>query len=142
MGLRAWILESEKGVRPLSDVMAEKYRELTDWLHQFDLTRDEIKETLPSLYLNIQNAIENLDRAFVNEDMTAFQDALDRVKALYLRTQSVSEAIYTGDEIRKLKGLSKDSLREIQKAKEVFPESNIEEIKKHVSGTQTEEIQN
>lgn len=46
-------------------------------------------------------------------------------------SQGVSEAIYTAGEIKKLKCLSKDSLREIHKVKEVFPESKIEEIKKH-----------
>ncbi len=48
-----------------------------------------------------------------------------------LRSQGVKGAIYTPSEIRKLKGLSKDSLKEIQKVKEVFPESTIEEINKH-----------
>lgn len=43
-------------------------------------------------------------------------------------SQSVSEAIYTVDEIKKLKGLSKDSLREIHKVKEVFENSKIEQV--------------
>jgi predicted DNA-binding antitoxin AbrB/MazE fold protein len=47
-----------------------------------------------------------------------------------LKSQGVSEAIYSHDEIRKLKGLSKDSLKEIHKVKEVFEDSKIEEIKR------------
>jgi hypothetical protein len=47
----------------------------------------------------------------------------------YLRSQGISGAIYTGDEIEKLKSLGKDSLKEIHKVKEVFPESIVEELK-------------
>ncbi len=48
-----------------------------------------------------------------------------------LRSQGISEPIYTGDEIRKLKGMDKDSLKEIHKVKEVFDRSKIEEINRH-----------
>ncbi|NCO67006.1 MAG: hypothetical protein COY75_03920 [Nitrospirae bacterium CG_4_10_14_0_8_um_filter_41_23] len=47
-----------------------------------------------------------------------------------LMSQGVSEAICTHDEIDKLKDLSKDSLKAINKVKEAFPESTIEEINK------------
>lgn len=47
-----------------------------------------------------------------------------------LKSQGISEAIYTANEIRRLKGLSKDSLRELHKVKEVFPESVVEDVKK------------
>ena len=78
-----------------------------------------------------------------SEILQAYLWVVDTDEDMYsLRSQGKTEAIYTGDEIRKLRSLSKDSLKEIHKVKEVFPESNIEEIKKHVSGTQTEEIQN
>ena len=43
-------------------------------------------------------------------------------------SQGVSEAIYTADEIKKLKGLSSESLREIHKVKEVFENSKIEQV--------------
>ena len=76
-------LLAEGKVRPVSNFMGDKYKELTAWLHEFDLTGDEIKETLPGLYQNIQEAIERLDSAFLNEDLIAFQDALNRVKELY-----------------------------------------------------------
>jgi hypothetical protein len=76
-------LLAEGKVRPLSEVMSDKYQNLTDWLHQFDLGRDELKETHPDLYQDIQDAIERLDNAFLIEDMTAFQDALENIRVLY-----------------------------------------------------------
>lgn len=48
-----------------------------------------------------------------------------------LRASQSASAIYTADEIKKLKGLSKDSLIEIHKVKETFPESTIKEIKRN-----------
>jgi len=47
-----------------------------------------------------------------------------------MHSEGVSEAIYTHDEIRKLKGISKDSLKEIHKVKEVFENSKVAEVKK------------
>lgn len=46
-----------------------------------------------------------------------------------LKSQGVAGAIYTGEEIQKLKGLGKDSLKEIHKVKEVFENSKVEQIK-------------
>ena len=46
-----------------------------------------------------------------------------------LRSQGISEAIYTHHEIKELKKLSKEDLREIQKIKETFSESTVEEVK-------------
>lgn len=48
-----------------------------------------------------------------------------------LRAKGI-KAIYTGDEIRKLKGLGKDSLKEIHKVKEAFEGSRVEEITRKV----------
>ena len=75
--------QNERQNRPVRDILTEKYKELTGWLHQFDLGQDELKEIAPSLYLEIQDCIQRLDNAFYREDFTAFQDALDRVKSLY-----------------------------------------------------------
>lgn len=47
-----------------------------------------------------------------------------------LMSQGFSEAIYSADEIKKLKGMDKDSLKTIHKAKETFPESTIKEVTK------------
>jgi hypothetical protein len=76
-------LLAEVKVRPVAEVMCEKYKKLTEWLHEHTLSADEIKETLPSLYRDIQDAIERLDTAFVNEDLQAFQCALDQIRLLY-----------------------------------------------------------
>jgi len=151
-------------VKAVLEVMGEKYRELTAWLHQFDLGRDELKETLPGLYLDIQDCIQRLDKAFINEDLIVFRDAVGKVKLLYtealfkcdrriagkvwsevlgchlwivetdkdmdsLRSQGITEAIYRSDEIRKIKGMDKDSLKAIQRVKETFPGSKIEHKK-------------
>jgi hypothetical protein len=45
-----------------------------------------------------------------------------------LRSQDIKEAIYTDDEIRKLKSLDKESLKALHKVKEVFENSKIEQI--------------
>jgi len=49
-----------------------------------------------------------------------------------LRSNGVTEAIYTHDEIRELKNMGKDSLKEIHKVKEVFENSKIIEVNKKV----------
>lgn len=49
-----------------------------------------------------------------------------------LRSQGITESIYTTDEIRKLKGLEMDSIKEIHKVKEVFEGSRVEEITRKV----------
>jgi hypothetical protein len=46
-----------------------------------------------------------------------------------LRGQGISEAVYTADDIKKLNGLSKESLKEIHKVKETFKNSKVEEVK-------------
>jgi hypothetical protein len=45
-----------------------------------------------------------------------------------LRDRSITEPIYTANEIRKLKGTNKEELKEIHKVKEVFENSKIEEF--------------
>ena len=70
-------------IKPVRDVISQEYESLTDWLHQHDLTGDEIKETLPKLYSDIQDSIERLDTAFVAEDLRDFRDMLARIKQLY-----------------------------------------------------------
>ena len=48
-----------------------------------------------------------------------------------LKGQGITEAIYTHREIRELKKLSKEDLRKINKVKEAFPESAVEEVNKY-----------
>ena len=175
MGLRSWLLESEEQGKPIKEVMARERQSLTDWLHRSNLSVDEIRETLPELYQDIQDAEKRLDKAYAQEDLPTFQSVLERLKTLYaealsarrkvgvkvyseilgcylwivrsdedmhfLRSQGVTETIYTQDEIRRLKGLDRDSLKEIHKVKEAFPESKVEEIikrKAHKDGDQSD----
>lgn len=81
--------QNEKQNRPVRDILSEKYNELVGYLHNHDLTGEEIKEALPGLYQDIQDAIEKLDNAFVSEDMTGFQDYLNRIRLLY--TEAIEE---------------------------------------------------
>jgi hypothetical protein len=46
-----------------------------------------------------------------------------------LRQKGIAEAIYTADEIKKLRGIDRDGLKAIHNVKEVFEESKIEKVK-------------
>jgi len=83
MGLRMWLLESEGKVKPVRQVMTAEFKALTSLLKQFDLGSDELKERLPALYQDIQKALEKADNAFTQEDLPAFQSAINEVKELY-----------------------------------------------------------
>ena len=152
-------------VRPLKDIMTEKYRELCRWLKSYPVSADEIKETLPDRYQAIQDAITDMDTCFEAEDLQGFGEAVEKVKALYLqavailspgkvaikiyseilqaylwvvntdedmrslRSKGISEAIYTTDEVEKLKGIDKESLKAIHEVKEIFLDGSVEEVK-------------
>ena len=74
--------------------------------------------------------IEKVVYKVYSEILQAYLWVVDTDQDMHsLRSQDITEAIYTGNEIRKLKGLGKDSLKEIHKVKEVFPESIVDEIK-------------
>ena len=45
-----------------------------------------------------------------------------------LRGQGITEAIYTGEEIEKLNGISKDDLRAIQSVKQAFEGAIVKEV--------------
>jgi len=45
-----------------------------------------------------------------------------------LRDRNITEPIYTADEIRKLKGIDREDFKGVQKVKEVFENSKIEEF--------------
>jgi hypothetical protein len=46
-----------------------------------------------------------------------------------LRAKGIKEAIYSQAEIKRLKGIDKDSLKAIHKVKETFENSKVEEVK-------------
>ena len=76
-------LLAEGKVKPVMEIMSKEYQLLEDWLHQFDLRIDELKETLPMTYRDIQDTTKTLMKAFTIDDLSGFQDALNRVKCLY-----------------------------------------------------------
>ena len=45
-----------------------------------------------------------------------------------LRDRNITEPIYTADEIRQFKGITKEDLKKIHKVKEVFEKSKVEEF--------------
>ena len=47
-----------------------------------------------------------------------------------LRKEGVRETIYTSDEVRKLKGISKEGLKRVHRAKEVFEGSKVRDVRK------------
>jgi ABC-type uncharacterized transport system ATPase subunit len=55
----------------------------------------------------------------------------DRSRYDSLKSQGVTEVIYSHHEINELRKLSKEDLKTINKVKEIFPGSNIEEIKRN-----------
>lgn len=54
----------------------------------------------------------------------------DEAGAEGLRTEGIAEPIYTGEEIKKLKGMDKKSLQAIHNVKQAFKESKIKDIKR------------
>jgi hypothetical protein len=45
-----------------------------------------------------------------------------------LRDRSITEPIYTADEIRKLKGIDREDLKKVHRVKEVFEKSKVEDF--------------
>lgn len=75
--------------------------------------------------------VEKISYKVYSEILQGYLWVVDTDKDLHsLRSQGVSEAIYTADEIKMLQGMDKDSLRTLHRAKETFPESTIKEITK------------
>lgn len=78
--------------------------------------------------------VEKIAYKVYSEILQAYLWVVDTDEDMYsLRSKKVSEAIYTGEEIRKLKGLDRDSLKEINRVKEVFEGSKVEEITRRLN---------
>ena len=87
-------------------------------------------EAIPLIQAYLLQPIEKVAYKVYSEILQTYLWVVETDEDMHsLRSKKVSEAICTGEEIKKLKGLSKDSLREIHKVKQVFPESIVEEIK-------------
>ena len=76
------LLEEGK-VRPVREILSEKYNQLAEWLHSHNLTGDEIQEALPELYEAIQRQIDRMDNSFYAEDLQSFIAASDAIRRLY-----------------------------------------------------------
>lgn len=85
------------------------------------------EEAIPLMEAGIITPIEKVAYRIYSNILPGYLWKVDTDRDMHsLRaSQGVSEAIYTADELKKLKGLSKDSLREIHKVKEVFENSTI-----------------
>jgi hypothetical protein len=121
-----------------------KYKVLDSFKAQTDKGEIELQAgqiiTLPhdkALRLLNEGKITPIERAaykVYSEILQAYLWVVDTAEDMgFLRSQGISEAIYTTNEIRKLKGISKDSLKEIYKVKEVFEGSKVEEITRKVN---------
>ena len=66
-------------------LMKQQYGDLTLWLRGYDVTGDDILDGATWLYIKIQDAIEQMDRAMIAEDIKNFSMQLGEVKRLYLQ---------------------------------------------------------
>ena len=87
-------------------------------------------EAIPLIQSYLIQPLERVAYKVYSEVLQAYLWVVDTDADMHaLRSQGITEAIYTADEIKKLKGIDKDSLRAIHKVKEVFENSKVEEIK-------------
>jgi hypothetical protein len=90
------------------------------------LTKDE---AIPFIEAGIITPVEKVAYRIYSKILQAYLWVVDTDQDMHtLRSRGNTEAIYTHDEIPKLKGLDKDALKGIQKVKEVFENSIIEEV--------------
>jgi hypothetical protein len=96
-----------------------------------DLSKED---AMPMLYAGVITPTEIVAYKIYSNILQAYLwvTADDKDREPIRSSQGVSETIYTADEIKKLRKLSKEDLREIHKVKETFPESTIEEITRKV----------
>ncbi|MFA4919522.1 MAG: hypothetical protein WC581_09745 [Thermodesulfovibrionales bacterium] len=91
-------------------------------------------EAIPLIQDGLIQPIEKVAYRIYSNILQAYLwvTADDKDRETIRASQGVSEAIYTADEIKKLKGMDKDSLKGIHKVKEVFEDSKVEEITRKV----------
>jgi hypothetical protein len=63
----------------------ENFNRLAEKLESYLLTADEIKTQSPILYQRIQDAIDEMDAAWLIKDLTAFSEAIKIIEQLYLK---------------------------------------------------------
>lgn len=88
-------------------------------------------DAIPLIEAGIITPIEKGAYRIYSEVLQAYLWIVDTDKDMHsLRAQCITEAVYSGDEIRKLKGMDVDGLKKVHKVKEIFPESIIKDVKR------------
>ena len=75
----------ENKIAPLNNIFEEGFNELADKLSKYALTSDEIKKQKPQLYQQIQDAINQMDTAWLREDLETFIETTKKIEELYLK---------------------------------------------------------
>lgn len=89
------------------------------------------EEAIPLIQDGLIQPIEKVAYKIYSEILQGYLWIVDTDADMHsLRGLSVTEAIYTTDEVKKLKGIDKDALKGIQTVKKVFEKSKIEEVNK------------
>ena len=92
------------------------------------------EEAMPLIQDGLILPIEKVAYKIYSEPLQSYLWVVDTDQDMHiLRSRGIKEAIYTADEIKKLKGMDKDSLKVIHKVKEVFENSRVEEITRKVN---------
>jgi len=89
------------------------------------------EEAIPLIQDGFLQPVERVAYKVYSEILQASLWIVDTDQDLHsVRSQGITEAVYTNNEIRELKKLSNEDLKSIHKVKEIFPKSNIEEVRK------------
>lgn len=83
-------LVSRGVVKSLKDVLTEQYQKHLKWLASQPVTAIEIQRYAPELLKVIHEAIKEMDNHFLNENLQGFNEARNRVEALYLKAKEAS----------------------------------------------------
>jgi hypothetical protein len=69
----------------LRQAYEEKFNELAEILSRYALTADEIKMQCPELYNKIQDAISEMDSAWLHGDLESFIKTTKTIEELYFK---------------------------------------------------------
>ncbi len=89
------------------------------------------EEAIPLIEDGTITPIEKVAYMVYSEILQAFLWVVETDADMHsLRSKGIAEAIYSHDEIKELRKLSNEDLKEIHRVKETFSESTVEEIKR------------
>jgi hypothetical protein len=72
-------------IKPLREARKEYYAQYMRILHEFEIVEDEIKERNPEFFKQVQWTINRIEEGFIKENYHLVNEALQYLKALYLR---------------------------------------------------------